>query len=269
MRFNQYINEAFRSNAISPQEAAKTMGIRCQDILRCYNNGPERIYRGIEISRDTNYVFVEPSKFTRKSANTSNYYTLLMDNLECWEDYPKRSKSIICSTAYGSAKTYGRGEPFLVVPYNSYNIGVCNDSDIWNSFPMAIKSTNNWDMSTFNTSLADVLFDVSWALTTHSPDGRTDASWEKLKSHLEQANNFLQKNGKDSFTAQCKIFLQHFNPKKETLIEFLGRIMDPKKNKFKLISVGDKLPKDRKEVWTDAPSFLIRHDHFNDILRLM
>lgn len=43
----------------------------------------------------------------RKSANTYNYYTLLIDNDPAWSAYPPRSASVIASTNHDYARNYG------------------------------------------------------------------------------------------------------------------------------------------------------------------
>lgn len=48
--------------------------------------------------------------------------------------FPKRSKSIICSTAYGAASAYGHSV-YKIFPFDDTKIGVSPESDIWYTFP--------------------------------------------------------------------------------------------------------------------------------------
>ena len=86
------------------------------------------IYRGLR-NNISLYAFVEPEKYTRVSANTENYYTLMIDNSPNWEGYPKRSKSIICSSSKSGASGYGN--VYRVIPKNGAKIGVCSSDDFW------------------------------------------------------------------------------------------------------------------------------------------
>jgi hypothetical protein len=51
------------------------------------------IYKGIHSLLD-DFSFSKKNSFVRKSRNTYNYYTTLIDNLDSWKNYPKRSKII-------------------------------------------------------------------------------------------------------------------------------------------------------------------------------
>lgn len=71
----------------------------------------------------------------RKSINTSNHYTLIIDH--CIEkygekDWPKRSKSIICANYphQEHAKSFG-AQLYAIFPFDDITIGVCPGEDIW------------------------------------------------------------------------------------------------------------------------------------------
>ena len=65
----------------------------------------------------------------RKSANTYNYYTLIINNSPDWKYFPKRE--IICTTE--SAFAEGYGNVYRVYPKNGAKIGICPEDDIWGS----------------------------------------------------------------------------------------------------------------------------------------
>src|SRR5271168_3608736 len=90
------------------------------------------IYKGFNTNLGHNFLLTDPSQKERKSANTSNQYTLLMDNLPAWKEYPKRSRSLVCSTSSDRAASYGN--VYLVLPFNGARIGICPEYDIWDSF---------------------------------------------------------------------------------------------------------------------------------------
>jgi hypothetical protein len=74
MRLVQYLNEG-RSKPIDEENAKKFIQNKCSDFLDKF---PITIFRGLESFED--FLYINPSKFQRKSANTSNYYTLYINN---------------------------------------------------------------------------------------------------------------------------------------------------------------------------------------------
>ena len=77
-----------RSIDISIEETKKYIENKNIDL-----NNLKNIYRGTYSDHTSKYLFIDPKLHNRASANTFNYYTLIMDNNELWKEYPKRSKS--------------------------------------------------------------------------------------------------------------------------------------------------------------------------------
>lgn len=68
----------------------------------------------------------------RKSENTSNWYTTILDGHPEYSHFPKRSQSVICSTSFHTASGYGGLSGTLaVIPFNDAKIGNVNRNDIW------------------------------------------------------------------------------------------------------------------------------------------
>lgn len=89
------------------------------------------IYRGIP--SDGTILFGDSSEHIRKSANTKNYYTLLIDYLlPAWKDYPKRSRSFICTNNIDKTMSYGT--TYQVYPIGNPLVAICSHRDIWDSF---------------------------------------------------------------------------------------------------------------------------------------
>lgn len=91
------------------------------------------LYRGFE--DDGDYYIIDGSKGERVSKNTTNYYTLILDQIfatgSAYKNYPLRSKSIICSTSKKTASHYGN--VYVVLPFKGVDIGYIGSDDIWNS----------------------------------------------------------------------------------------------------------------------------------------
>ena len=101
-----------------------------------WNDAP--IYRGI-YSRNqlelSNLMLFNPKVIERESANTHNYYTWIIDSSPDWEEYPKRSKSLICATDPWICENFGE-QTYRVIPFNGAKIGKCTETDFWNAFDL-------------------------------------------------------------------------------------------------------------------------------------
>lgn len=90
------------------------------------------IYRGTPKSIDV--YLVDPTTVERVAANTSNYTNLLVSNLPSWQQYPKRNRSLICTTSYTIANAYGGTGTYVVLPFGNPTIGICPSLDFWDGF---------------------------------------------------------------------------------------------------------------------------------------
>jgi len=88
------------------------------------------LFRGFRNkAEDAPPSFVDLTKTSRKSQNTSNWYTEIFDNHPEMQDFPKRSKSLVCTTSQNDATGYG--EVFAMIPVNGSKIGLVGSSDMW------------------------------------------------------------------------------------------------------------------------------------------
>jgi hypothetical protein len=72
---------------------------------------------------------IDTTRSERKSATTSNWYTLIIDNHPRYKEYPKRSQSLICTNDIEIAEFFG--SLMAIIPFNSAKIGIVNNRDIW------------------------------------------------------------------------------------------------------------------------------------------
>jgi len=151
MKFYHYINEqqsgsreqehSPRTTSISEEQFNQLLNKNCSHFI----NNKNEIYRGLWFNDD--YGYINPLNYNRKSANTSNYYTILFDEiLPSWKNMPKRSKSVICSTSFTEARAYGI--VYRVYPFNDSKIGITSYQDIWwsmqgNGFPHNLDGLNS------------------------------------------------------------------------------------------------------------------------------
>jgi hypothetical protein len=238
---------------------------------------------------------IEPSKHERVSANTSNVYTLLIDNLRSWSEYPKRSRSIICSTSAFNAAGYGvHNPPHQVFPEDGAKIGVAPRSDIWNSFEKGLSEISVPTLPQFNELILTLA-----AISRHGLDegpgfpvsskfatiAKNVSTFEKLTTHIDHLETVIEaEGGVDKFVARWHDLyhseklpaiasasimdrarqLLEIYKKRGSLMETIEYLLSPEKNGFRLATPATlREPRDEtiaREVWTDARSLLIVGD---------
>jgi len=167
--FIQYIQEAsvtpIKSTPIDLQEAIKVIKKNCSDSLWMFESKTP-IWRG-EKQQDSilgknGVAIINTTKSERKSQNTSNWYTLIIDNSPKYKNYPKRSQSLICTNTIETAKAFG--SPMAIIPFNDAKIGVVNASDIWDkSIVLGDKRTYISDVNDYFDMLKEFgLSDTNW-----------------------------------------------------------------------------------------------------------
>lgn len=253
MKFKSYLNESQqyehseRSKAITENEAVDLIKKHCKKSWKAYADRKTYIYRGIR-SVGGPYLYTDPTKGPpRVSANTLNFYTLWIDNDPTWKDFPKRSRSLICSNDFQGASGYGR--VFLVFPYDNAKIGVCPSHDMWWSF---MKSEVE-DLDDFNSAIAWIIERLGLA-TYHE--------MKSLSFTYKAFLDLIKQVGKRYMDAYADVGIQkrRWLYSARTFEENIRRVLDPKANKFKVVNPGVKLP-DQREVWVgNAPSILIDFD---------
>jgi hypothetical protein len=131
------VSKPLNLSELDTKQAIDLLNTHARDALRLLEaNAP--LYRG-DLSlnnriKDHQFGLVDPSKTARISNNTSNHYTLIFDNHPDRQDFPKRSRSLVCTTSIRKALFYSP-ERFInvVVPYDNVKIGVVNKDDIWDT----------------------------------------------------------------------------------------------------------------------------------------
>lgn len=126
MNFRQFLNEKYRDE-ITLEEAVKIFKEKCKNVD--LENGV--LYRGVVNSNYADYNILTGEEGERKSANTANHHTKIIDHNLKGTDYPLRSKSTICSTKIGYARIYSAGDPLVLIPFDGVKIGVCPRKDLW------------------------------------------------------------------------------------------------------------------------------------------
>ena len=176
-----------------------------------------------------------------------NYYTVWMDNDPKWSQFPKRGKSLICS----SYPTNFYGNSKVVVPLIDTKIGVCPESDIWKSFKTV------FSLGDFSDWLKETLFKN----INHDPQNITYPQLINMLEDIDISELHLP-----------YVFLNVF--KKEMLdapgtsgVDMMNVVLDPIKNNF-ILTTWKELNhfNSTHEVWLSAPCLLINPTIFSQLV---
>lgn len=254
-----------RTEKISEIEAKRKLKTHIKE-FGSLENAPQ-IFRGKSSAPD--YGFIQPSNYIRKSAYTDNYYTLIIDNSDRWSDFPKRSKSIVCTTSSTRAGAYG--EVLNVFPEIGSKIGVCPDKDVWISFSLLDEKLNIKRANEFNTFL-NYLYDWAvWDLRDiKSLEQENFSRFKKQINDIGESKRFQNFYQKGKFGLKGNQLPSHikneikeaaylFYPNYTSFFEFIDDLLDPHKNGFEIKKYNKNLSlPDNKEVWMSSDSVLIK-----------
>ena len=260
MRFKTFLLEGWRSTVLEPEEAFKILKTKCSEAMSL---DEPLVYRGMMVdgSKET-FHLSKPSQFERTSANTSNEYTVLIDNSSAWDDYPKRSRSLICGNIKNMGYAEGFGRLGMILPFNGAKFGVCPSKDFWVGFKETFLKYGLNDLDEFNYILRDLFKKVDIELDRKNKD------YDKLVAALEAGEDWLRDNDEEETSyddKQIKSLFKTVIDGSEYIVDFLHRILDPKKNNFEISDyLGLKKYQDiKREVWTDSDCIIIFDDHYS------
>ena len=249
MRYTE-INEGsmerqYNGNRRQPMEIQAAFEFVRDNCSSAYDTDP--IYRGAK-SRGVGDgpMFVDTMTGSkRESANTKSYVGILMDNLPSWKDYPKRSRSLICTNDPSYAANYG--SIYRVFPVNGTKVGVCQDSDLWYSFGK-FRSVPNFNAAL--DFLSEKLLDA--------PLSENPAEFFKqidlITEHLDQIGGF----GSVSNNNILKNLVSVSNElKTNDMKTILAALTEPRINGFILTTVENLSLPGNNEVWLAGKAVLI------------
>jgi hypothetical protein len=252
-----------RSASIEKEsELLKMLSSDYTDAVKAFNNG-NKIFRGTSSTDD--YMITDPSIGTRISANTYNYYTLVIDNSSAWKAYPKRSKSIICTSSPEYADEYGT--IYAVFPINGSKIGVCSDEDFWDSFPVLTTAFTRAGIDA--PPLLDTLTRFLGQLIGLIGSQLYIKTLPTLKKAFTAFDTFIadkEYTKRPSLNTKALFTILEMLDYKGNLFTSVENLLDPVKNKFKLENIRDFTVEKHHEVWTSGKSIMINIDKVDDII---
>lgn len=122
MNFATYLTESAYKKTYTKDEIVKLIKENCDT--------SKLIYRGMSDGDD--FYKITGENGGRKSANTSNHYTIILDHFIAQKNskYPLRSKSIICTDDYDFAENFNE-TVYVILPFKDTILGRVNDIDMW------------------------------------------------------------------------------------------------------------------------------------------
>lgn len=196
-------------------------------------------------------IIRDPMSFpeARTSKNTMNYYTEWVDHSASWSHFPKRSRSLICSTSKNYAEDYGAVR--VVVPVQNTAVGVCPERDWWFSFD---RTSRRNGPDAINTFVHEVLKENGIFL-----NGRT-VKYEEFAPHF---------NAIDVSKANMPYYyddLKDIAVAKGGLGGLMDYVFDPVANEFRLITWKDFNITGNHEVWLNAPCVMVPLNVWNNLV---
>lgn len=119
-------------NAVSLSDAVELLHDNCSHAMSIFSHDTA-IFRGDRMNDSAGKMcsIISTANSRRKSAGgIGNYYTEILDNIPSMKDFPKRSRSLICSTKFADAEQYGT-EVYVIVPFDTAKVGIVGKHDIW------------------------------------------------------------------------------------------------------------------------------------------
>ena len=264
------------------------------DILNkdCKNNWEDFKKNGPKIWRGDHRIispgiFLHHNKYTRRSANTFNHYTLLFSELlSSWKNIPPRNKALICTTDINYATEYSSNYDniFAVIPYDNVTIGETNKADIWNLFDSVQSKYNfvdtTFDLNKFNVKLNVLVSDDKSELINFIDMNLYDFLTKNKKHFINKKSilffemilkfslniSFNNKQEIDTFLENYDNNLEEFKDKliKHKMKDVFNFFLSPKALGVTTTSYSS-LPKKDQEIWVAGPAVLISHSKLNDV----
>lgn len=254
--FKHFLLNESRTKPINDEEAIQWIKQNCPRLVKMSHRHGHHIYRGLD-EKDNAFLFADPAtSHPRTSANTTNHYTLLIDNLPSWKSYPKRSQSFICSTVLEGAEKFGI--PFAVFPPDGTTIGIAPDDDIWNSFHHLYKQVG-LSIDDFNQALQNIT-----GLVTQSQD--TPITFSQLQRQLQQVQQAFDANGIEYYQKQlprghrANLLMDAVKQHNSNILQAIEEWFKPSENRFDLAESHTIITNRQKEIWFSSQAVFVNMD---------
>ncbi len=222
-----------------------------------------RIYRGSP--NPAPLVYTDPTKVERVSRNTTNELTLLVSHiLPSWQEWPKRSRSLICSESYDTADTYSNGGAYIVLPLGDPNIAVVPGLDFWDGFDMSPPDFNH-NFGEFLRSFRAIApnIEIPTKIVTVQEMVQVLKTYDAAFKYPELVNKMI---GELSASRVYRIGKMVDLLTSGNSIATLDEFFSPERNSFRMFRYSQYENFLNYEVWFSAPAVLVRQQMFNKLM---
>lgn len=255
MRLQNFILNEGKPRSASKNDAVNFCQKNCQKFIKA---GNYNIFRGYNKPSEL-FLIMDPSQGdSRKSTSGYEYTALLIDNLPSWKQYPKRSRSVICTSSKSESKEYGAS--WRVIPSDNCTFGVCPTFDMWLSFDKIMGRYTT--VHQFNIAL--------------SKNQLSDKDWPSFKKDMIEMGSELTDSGifnkltrsilGGSYEKLIRLVFDDFiKSSNKNIIEWLDDFMSPEKNGF---STDITKAKKNSEIWIGSgPVLLVLDKEFDTFVK--
>lgn len=269
MRFKEFLSLAEEGEAIPPWKL-KPAKMEYAEIKEWVGHNAIHfiqqdcmIWRGVDSAESVEGLY-NGSVMNRRAANTLNYYNLWMNNHAQWAAFPPRAKSFICTTDKQIAEGYGT--PYVVIPQDSSNIGICPRHDLWPSFKGIMRIASHQGMDTFM---------IFTAALTHLSGmaGNPEYDWDLFAAMLNKIDGQMITAGiKRGAFKNVKEIAEKFidfmhSHGLETAYQAFEILLDPKQNNFMMEKASAFDIDGDREVWMTGGVLLLEEETWHKIAR--
>lgn len=259
-----------KESAYQPVES-KSIILQNKELVRHFIQPENVIFRGMQSTG--NIIYGNGGDLDRRSANTSNYYTYLMDDfLPAWENYPARTKSFICSTSTEKSNSYG--STYYVIPMSDQPIAVCPQDDIWRSFNTKKFLGNQTILHNVNGALRRVYKAYAGEQLPEETATSFSTAMALLAKEVREnpltGSNFT--NAMKAFDPSKYAALLNSAFVEHGVMETLEDLFDPTSNGFKLYEKASSFshsPEDNKEVWLSGRVLFINVEMEEELMEML
>jgi hypothetical protein len=261
-----------RSSELSQTEFEKILKDNCKDFL----NNPKLLQRDKK-KFDSKYSYINPKKFTREplmmsdgdvlfsNGVSSRHHTLLMKNLPSWNKFPKRSKSIIGSTALSTSTCFGK-HSYFVIPFDGATFGLTPRSDLWTTWIELPNLVNGYYVEpkefSFDALFSEIMLkggisDESYNemisdLQTKFNEFKIDEDKRYFKGALRGLDIIFKNMKSDNIDNVSIAFDRYFNPS-----NFKTSLINPNSFEFEVVSYDELTSDSIREFWTESECLFV------------
>lgn len=253
-------DENFHLKTVEAKKAIAVLNTRCKNALWMLEKDTP-IWRGEShksaLGKVSSFAIIDPSKTVRYSENTSNWYTEIFDSSPYMKDFPKRSKSLICSFDENIASGYTASsrKPNAVIPFDGVKIGVCPGADVWDTMvKFHGAKIQRASIDYFNSQFELLATDLG--IETNEDDlisvlKKMDAKLKKLEEPPKGFTEYFG-NSKDDFLDSV---YRAYSPSETGMTWYTSSAIQGSVHSYK-----------GREVWVGGPALVISFDTWIDLV---